>query len=148
MKRHPHLIPLSREHHQGLLLAQLLKADAPPYPGLPTDLLGKIQYARQKYQQLLQPHFEKEEAFLFAHIPKHYPDLQALIATLQEEHVELHQLFGQLQHPATIHPATLDHLGKLLEQHIRREERQFFQALQARLTEAEMHELGQRLEDW
>ncbi|NJL13494.1 MAG: hemerythrin domain-containing protein [Microscillaceae bacterium] len=148
MKRHPHLIPLSREHHQGLLLAQLLKADAPPYPGLPTDLLGKIQYARQKYEQLLRPHFEKEETRLFARIPGHYPDLQALIATLQEEHAELHWLFGQLHHPATIHPDALDHLGKLLEQHIRREERQFFQELQVSLTEAEMHELGQWLEDW
>jgi hypothetical protein len=36
MKRHEALIPLSRDHHGTLILARLLRSDAPPYKGLPT----------------------------------------------------------------------------------------------------------------
>ena len=54
MKRHESLAPLSREHHEGLILAQLLKKGAPAYRGLPTDLAGKLSYAREMFERILE----------------------------------------------------------------------------------------------
>ena len=42
MKRHKALIPLSHDHHLLLLLAQLIKKNAPDYKGLPKDLKEKL----------------------------------------------------------------------------------------------------------
>ena len=64
MKRHEALAPLSREHHEALILAQLLKKGVPAYKGLPTDTAGKISYARQLYADKLRRHFLDEEKIL------------------------------------------------------------------------------------
>ena len=64
MKRHEALAPLSREHHSALILAQLLKKDAPAYKGLPTALNEKTAYALQMFTATLQLHFTNEEEML------------------------------------------------------------------------------------
>ena len=61
MKRHTALIPLSQDHHHGLLLAQLIKKNAPEYKGLPKDLIGKMNYTNDIYNTELEHHFEDEE---------------------------------------------------------------------------------------
>ena len=53
MKRHPALIPLSREHHGALILARLIQKDAPPYKGLPLEINGKAVYAQEFYKNIL-----------------------------------------------------------------------------------------------
>ena len=45
MKREEALAPLSREHHSTLILAQLLKKDAPVYHQLPAEPWDKAKYA-------------------------------------------------------------------------------------------------------
>ncbi len=65
MKRHPALVPLSREHQKGLLLAQLIKKNAPDYNGLPNDLIGKMNYAKEVYNNELVQHFKDEEELVF-----------------------------------------------------------------------------------
>ena len=45
MKRHEALAPLSRDHHEALILSQLLKKDSPAYKGLPVTVEGKVNYA-------------------------------------------------------------------------------------------------------
>ena len=64
MKRHDALAPLSREHHSALLLAQLLKKEAPAYKGMPTALNEKAAYALNIFTTKLQMHFKKEEEML------------------------------------------------------------------------------------
>ena len=61
MKRHKSLIPLSQDHHNGLMLAQLLKEGAPEYRGLPKDTDGKVNYLNRNLKQELGPHFENED---------------------------------------------------------------------------------------
>ena len=61
MKRHKALIPLSHDHHHGLLLPQLIKKNAPDYKGLPKDLEGKINYTLETYNSSLKNHFDDEE---------------------------------------------------------------------------------------
>ena len=128
MKRHPALIPLSREHHGALILARLLQKDAPVYKGLPTDIQGKAEYAYKFYQEELVKHFEDEERVLKL-VTGVESNLDLMIKTIYSEHQEFHKLFQSIDnHPdLTSH---LDQIGKTLETHVRKEERELFPLMQ------------------
>jgi len=139
LKRHPNLIPLSHAHHKGLLLAQLLKADTPDYRGMPTEKANIILYAQREYQERLLPHFTQEEEQLMPLIENRTKELSAFSQRVLEEHHQLREGFSALQPDSDA--LTLDRLGKLLERHIRFEERQWFMAIQKELTEKELAKL-------
>ena len=126
MKRHAALIPLSREHHDGLILARLLRQDAPPYPGLPDTPEAKLQYAREQWELHLLPHLEKEESLLAPFVKQHFKDQEANLERMFRDHAKLRE--GMLTLNVTI--ATQDAWGRLLEEHIRWEERIWFAELQ------------------
>jgi iron-sulfur cluster repair protein YtfE (RIC family) len=124
MKRHPALAHLSRDHHPALILAQLLKINAPSYKGLPTDIEGKVQYAMQFYEGELLKHFEEEEKMMDI-LTGIEPVMDEMIKEIREEHVHLRKLFAGLPNKTGTANA-LDELGTSLDNHIRKEERQFF----------------------
>ena len=133
MKKHPALTPLSREHHGALILARLLQKDAPVYKGLPTDIQGKAEYAFKFYQEELVKHFEDEERVLKL-VTGVESNLDLMIETIYREHQELHKLFQSIDnHPdLTSH---LDQIGKTLETHVRKEERELFPLIQETCNE-------------
>ncbi|MFY8005265.1 MAG: hemerythrin domain-containing protein [Chitinophagaceae bacterium] len=133
MKRHPSLIPLSREHHEALILAQLLKKDAPIYKGLPTEMSAKKQYAFTFFQQKLLPHFKLEE-LIFQEISTINETITELINMLIDEHEQLKTNFLQCAEPE-FSVENMHHLGVLLQEHIRKEERVLFQLVQMHATE-------------
>lgn len=128
MKRHIALQPLSREHHGALLLAQLLRNDAPDYAGLPTDIQGKAAYAGNFFRETLQQHFEKEET-IFNQSKGLATDLDTMIDETIAEHLLLKKLFNELNTP-DISNDQLHTLGLLLNSHIRNEERVLFPLLE------------------
>lgn len=137
MRRHPKLIPLSRQHRSMLMLAQLLKKGAPPYKGLPQTSEGKIEYAIGLFVQLIEKHFAIEEQYVFPELAG-TETLDRLIIELKVEHQHLRAYFQQLD-PSKPNLALMDALGHLLEKHIRKEERQYFQAAQSEKGEALQH---------
>ncbi len=145
MRRHKSLIPLSREHHPALLLAQLLKKDAPPYKGLPGDLKGKAQYAISFWHDELQRHFRDEEQILFPFIRGHHNKIDELCAEILQEHRLLEKLFKQLQ-TGKPNASLLDKIGTALEKHIRKEERVLFQKIQEKFSEDVLGELTEKME--
>lgn len=128
MKRHPSLIPLSREHHGALILSRLLQKDAPPYIGLPHEPVGKAKYALKFYREELKKHFAEEEKILPV-IRGVNSELDKLMQDMVTEHRELDQLFNSIneQDDLALH---LDKLGRAMEVHIRKEERQIFPLIQ------------------
>lgn len=128
MKRHIALIPLSHEHHDALILARLIQKGAPEYKGLPTELGPKAEYALDLYQKKLEKHFIQEEGMIpiVAGISQ---GLDALLEEMVQEHIVLRKLFAQLPAETNL-LIPLDHLGKSLEFHIRKEERQIFPLIQ------------------
>jgi hemerythrin-like domain-containing protein len=128
MKRHLALQPLSREHHKGLLLAQLLRMDVPDYKGMPTDTKGKIVYAVKSYQEELDHHFQKEEALL-AMARSINVELDLLIDEILKEHALLRKQFNSLNTNSTTREV-LHELGMYLSDHIRKEERILFPLLE------------------
>ncbi len=124
MKRHPSLIPLSRQHHGALLLAQMLKIDAPDYKGMPGDARGKTKYALEFYTKELLPHFAAEEA-VFKKIKNVDTELDKHLEEVIEEHHSLRLLFEGLAGNAE-DTSYQDVIGQVLEKHIRREDRELF----------------------
>ncbi len=124
MKRHESLIALSRDHHEGLILSQLIKYGAPVYRNMPQTTEGKILYAKEFYRHHLLQHFQKEER-LFEKVKSINRELADLTTELEEEHRELHHLFALLDGPGA-KEEKLNNAGVKLEAHIRKEERVFF----------------------
>lgn len=133
MKRHEALAPLSREHHSALILAQLLKKDAPDYKGLPTAVNEKAAYALQMFTATLQLHFKNEEELLDK-IRNVHTEIDKLSDEIFKEHQQLKKMFLSLDRTDnTIEE--LDTLGQALDDHIRKEERLLFPLIQQHCSE-------------
>ncbi|RIJ43110.1 hemerythrin domain-containing protein [Pontibacter oryzae] len=131
MKRHPSLIPISRQHHGGLLTARLLQHGAPPYKGMPTTPEAKRGYVIDYLNQHLLPHFKLEEETVFILAADFSEGLKQQVDAFVAAHQQLQQLILALPGFAPeLLPDKLDEIGKLLEQHIRQEERVFFEQVQ------------------
>lgn len=139
MKRHEALAPLSREHHGALILAQLIKRNAPAYKGLPTTIIDKAAYAIQFYKDDLKKHFKKEEEMLQKVRPVH-PSIAKVADEIVNEHQLLKQLFLSLKDAAD-QEAVLNELGNELDAHIRKEERILFPLIQQYCSEELLQKL-------
>lgn len=142
MKRHEALAPLSRDHHEALILSQLLKKDAPFYKGLPISVEGKVNYATDFFENNLKEHFEKEEKVFTLVKSLHPIEIGRLVSELTDEHHELAKLFSEIG--AKENPIeTMNRLGELLSSHIRKEERNLFPLLQEHCTEEILEKISQ-----
>lgn len=140
MRRHPSLIPLSRFHRSVLFLALLAKKNGPDLKGYPKDLPGKRDYALNFYQKKLRPHFALEATQLFPLAESISPVLAQMVQELREERALLARYFERLE--AVEDFQLLHEIGDALEKHIRKEERQFFQLLQAEWGEQHWQQLN------
>ena len=146
LRRDPALVPLSQDHHAALMQAQALSraaAGVAPYAGKPERTARAFLAFRQA--ELL-GHFGDEEDVLFPAAERVDPEGTARV---RSEHAELHALAGTLEgalaegrDPRPI----MAQLGSLLHDHVRFEERAWFEALQARLLSEELARIGRELE--
>ena len=137
MKRHQALYTLSHDHHQGLILAQQLKKNAPQYKGMPSTLAGKKEYTQTFYKSELVKHFEDEEQILFPMVNGKSDNVDNIIADVILEHRKMELLVRQLAKTDKLEDL-LDELGILLEKHIRKEERELFVEVEKVLTDEEL----------
>ena len=142
LRRHPNLIPISREHHKILILAQLLKKDVPDYKGLPDTPEGKRKYFLQTFNTLLKNHIQKEEREIIPKISGIDKELDQIALEIRAEHQEIINwvLFFR-QSESTPRENDLDQLGRLLEKHVRKEERHWFSRIQMVLNEEALEEV-------
>ncbi len=129
MKRHKNLIKLSKDHHNGLILAQLIKKSSPPYKGLPTTSEGKKEYTLNFYNLDLIKHFEAEEKILMPLVNGIDNELDRLLKVMIDDHRQVNKLIDEIKIGNDVEN-TLDKLGYLLEHHIRMEERELFDKIQ------------------
>lgn len=145
MKRHPALISLSQDHHQGLLLAQLLKKNAPEYKGLPADPQGKMQYAKEVYITELDQHFREEEEIVFPYLKNKDKEIDELVAEILSEHKILKNSILTLDANEEL-IENMDKIGYLLEAHIRKEERILFEKIPKILSQSELEIIQQKFD--
>ncbi len=128
MKRHEAIAPLSRDHHETLILAQLLKLHAPVYKGLPSQPGDRARYAIHQFDKHIQKHFRQEE-FMLSKVQRIHPEVKALVKAIKTEHRELTGLFKALEGAPEVE-RLMNELAVKLEDHIRKEERQLFPLIQ------------------
>lgn len=145
MKRHKNLIGLSHDHHHGLRLAQLIKKDAPVYKDLPNDVEGKINYTIKAWEEELNYHFKNEEEILFPAVENRDEKIDELIDEILIEHEEIEYKISQLK-TSSEKEEILNDLGYILEQHIRKEERELFDRIQEVFGEDELDKLIEKIE--
>lgn len=126
IKRHPSLVPVSREHHFGLLLSWKIRE------GLKNDIAPEriMRYCRWFYDTNLKHHFSIEEKYLYPILGYHHP----LIVHALEDHHQIEQLMKQTDNLTK----TLTDFGEILENHIRFEERNLFNIIQESATEEQL----------
>ena len=126
MKRHPDLLQLSREHYTALKLARDARRAAGS--GIATEVTALAQRVVDLFAAELDPHFRVEEQgilVLLAEAGEH-----DLAGRTLADHAELRRLARRL---ATPDAETLLSFAELLGAHVRFEEREVFEAAQARL---------------
>ncbi len=142
MLRDPSLVPLSRQHQHALALCVRINRAA-----LANEIEVKTWQAemRQHFEKEIQYHFAAEEKYLFP-AARHYPELIALVDELMGEHEQLRHYFAQSA-SAALDGAALRLFANTLSGHIRKEERQLFEALQKRMAAETLLTLGRQVEE-
>jgi iron-sulfur cluster repair protein YtfE (RIC family) len=125
-RRHESLIPLSREHHYGLMLCLRINRGLPAHSEEAAWLQSKAQQATKFFEDDLTQHFEAEESVLFPSM-QGIPAAILLMDELLLEHRELEELVRRLREADVKELAgLLTEFATLLESHIRKEERILF----------------------
>lgn len=126
-RRHSSLVPLSKDHFDGLLLAHQLRESRPIMKNWPASEADRGSFVARFYREHLASHFLAEEESLFPLIVAHVPAGKPLVEELLREHRQIERAIGRFEQQDS--PATgqmLEQFGELLEGHIRKEERQLF----------------------
>jgi hemerythrin-like domain-containing protein len=135
LKRCKELVPLSKEHHQGLLFGWKIKQ------GLrnATDVKTIAQFIQWFWENDLHDHFRKEEEILAPHLPKG----SELVQQMFREHEEIEALV----HVNALIPDEdiFRQLADSLYDHIRFEERKLFPYAEEIIPAAEMEKIHQAL---
>ncbi len=123
MKRHAALLQLSREHHVALKLARQARfaCDA----GLDAAIIQAAGAIRGSFPKELEAHFQVEEENLLPAMAAVGENV--LVRRVRAEHDELRDLNRRLADPDG---ETLGRFAALLNDHVRFEERELFEAAQ------------------
>ncbi|WP_347160026.1 hemerythrin domain-containing protein [Pontibacter chitinilyticus] len=137
-KRDKSLLPLSREHHFGLLFCWKLRQ------GLNngTDLQVLRDYVRYFWDTILKDHCEEEEWLLQRLLPEN--DAQRI--RMEEEHHLLYGIVHLISHNKRLTRDLFETLQQDLNDHVRWEERELFPYLQATAPADELEQAGKLLE--
>jgi len=147
MTRHPALVSLSREHHDGLLLAVRLQQGTRALERLWShDVKWQAQNVLDFFTRHLEKHFRDEEEILFPEAAAISGEGRGMVDGLITDHQEMRRLAGTLRDPAGGAPEqTLKEFGAILERHIRQEEREFFPFCESRMSEEKLTTLAEAL---
>lgn len=141
LKRHKSIVPLSKDHHQALLLCWKIRT------GFKKNIAPQRikSYSNWFWTNHIQPHFNIEEKYVFPVLGNEHD----LIKKALEEHRSLKKLFES----ETDINKNLSLIEKELENHVRFEERVLFGEIQKVATDEELknieiHHQNNFYDDW
>ena len=135
IKRHISLQPLSREHHQGLLLCMKIRKGLAKKVAL--DRISN--YVQWFYEEYLEVHFRVEESSVFPILGNHHELIKRALA----EHRRLIRLMENRENLER----SLHAFEEELEKHIRFEERVLFNEIQSIATPEQLKVLEKVLSE-
>ena len=138
MKRDKALTPLSRDHHQALHQALLLKRADDAEAG--DALLGMVEF----FDAHGALHFRVEEEVLLPTYVRHagVGATDEAITRVLTDHVWIRARIASLREAAEVSGADVRELGERLDDHVRHEERVLFPAIEAALSAEQLESLG------
>lgn len=139
LKRHPALVPLSKDHHFGLLLCWKIRTGMSR--SMSPDRISR--YTCYFFDHHLAAHFKEEEEFLFNLLEKRNEKRKEA----ERQHRRLRRLRKKLEELPARQAITLGQIEEELEAHIRFEERDLFPYLQRQLTEEQLADVLTQLEN-
>ena len=147
-KRHPSLVPLSRDHHDGLMLAlRLRQGTKAPLQDWLHDPAWQANYIIQFYKKHLVPHFNAEELVLFPVMKKHARGILKTIERLLEQHREMRERVQKFERADEKRlPKQLKEFGELLDKHIRIEEDVLFPIFEKSVPSDVAAKVGEEIE--
>jgi len=135
LKRHDALKPLSKDHHESLMLCWKIregkKKEVEP------DRIKA--YTDFYFNSQLRPHFKFEEEEIFSLLGKDHP----MVKKAETDHLRLQQLFKQDHNVER----ALTEIEKELEDHIWFEERVLFNEIQSEVSEEKLELLKNKEEE-
>lgn len=140
--RDKNLIPLSHQHQHALALCVRLDR---ALQAKDVDLEAWQSEIQAIFEQEIGIHFAAEEKIIFPPA-RRLPELQSLIEELLAEHAVLRDFFARASARSLNH-ADLQMFAARLSQHIRKEERELFEALQRSMTVQQLSALGTDLNE-
>lgn len=148
LKRHPALQDLSRDHHAFLIEARnvrwLLEGDERA-ESLPITIERLLVF----WHEHGEAHLREEETVLFPFCEEHVPELCKTLELerhLTNDHAWLRSKVAELADVPQLENSTplLRTLSKFIEAHVRHEEREIFEQIQAALTAEQLEDLHAR----
>jgi len=142
MLRDQNLVPLSRQHQHALALCVRLDRAIQAGEIDPDVWQAEIQ---QQFEQEIGIHFAAEETELFP-AALQFPQMRALVDELLADHILLRDYFARAA-ARNLNRESLRSFGEKLSQHIRKEERQLFEAMQEVMSSQKLAALGVALDE-
>ena len=144
-RRHESLIPLSREHHYGLLVCLRIHRGIENHQADVSWLSERAEKVIQFFESDLKTHFKAEEEIVFPAM-NGIEDSRAMIAQLVDEHRKLEKLVQRLKKARELRLAPLlREFADLLEAHIRTEERVLFPRYEKGVSSELAKQVGTRV---
>lgn len=140
MKRADALAALSRDHHQGLVVAQRLNRATAA-----TAAEARQAFVRYWDEDGSQ-HFRIEEDILLPGIAHHIAPTHEAVIRVLTDHIDLRRRAADVVSDPAPAPDDLNELGRRLGEHIRHEERTLFPLVEERLDDDELARLLVALE--
>ena len=141
MKRHPALIPLSHDHHHGLVQARRLRRAATRGPAERGDAAAAF---LSFFAAETRHHFRDEEERLFPLLVGAEDPAAELLARVLLEHQQLYALVRTLEGELEAGDASaseMERLARALEEHIRFEERTLFPLIESVASDDDLRRL-------
>lgn len=141
MKRHFGLIPLSREHHTGLVFARRIAR------GLKLNTESEVikSFLISGWESHLSVHFWLEDSILIPSIQDKHRQ-HSFFLRLESDHEEIKGLVAKIKNN-TPDPTDFSRFVFLLTEHIRFEEEHLFPWVEDLLEESELIQMGEKLRE-
>ncbi len=133
MKRSPELIPLSKEHHESLVLAK--KCQRTAAAGNRDDIEQLCQQISGTFPDKWEPHFRSEEKGIFTLAENHGGEMASLCQRLKQEHDQLREIYRAMKGGDC---SGLNAFGELLQTHTRKEERELFPLIESSFSDEQL----------
>lgn len=137
VKRSPHIIKLSRDHHASLLFCWKLRQGEKK--AIEQERMQK--YVTYFFEKHLKPHFREEEEFLFSHAKN-----DAMVLRTIDEHKNINQLASKIIGSDSENLTNeFTAIADMVDQHVRFEERELFPHMEEMLSEKQLIKISEKL---